>query len=92
MKPPPLDPDVADTAPDVAELTAYDEAHLITYLRLLDAAADQADWREVAEIVLHIDPAVYPDRARKAWESHLARAQWMTTHGYRHLLSRETPD
>jgi hypothetical protein len=86
MKTPPLDPDVADTAPNAEGLTAYDEAHLITYLRLLDAAAERADWREVAQIVLHIDPAVYPDRARKAWESHLARAQWMTTHGYRHLL------
>jgi hypothetical protein len=34
---PPLDPDVADTAPSDPVLTAYDEEHLITYLRLLDA-------------------------------------------------------
>ena len=29
-------------------LTRYDEEHVITYLRLLDADAKGADWREVA--------------------------------------------
>jgi hypothetical protein len=48
MQTPPLDPDVADTAPSDFVLTAYDEEHLITYLRLLDADAEGADWREVA--------------------------------------------
>ena len=38
-------------------LTGYDEQHLITYLRLLDADAEGADWREVARIVLHLDPS-----------------------------------
>jgi hypothetical protein len=56
MQKPPLDPDVADTAPSNSLLTVYDEEHLITYLRLLDADAEGADWREVARIVLHIDP------------------------------------
>jgi hypothetical protein len=37
-------------------LTAYDEEHLITYLRLLDADAECADWREVERVVLHLDP------------------------------------
>src|SRR5438270_366503 len=37
MKSPPLDPPVADSAPGDAILTAYDEQHLVTYLRLLDA-------------------------------------------------------
>jgi hypothetical protein len=45
---PPLDPDVADTAPSDSVLTIYDEEHLITYLRLLDADAQDADWRDVA--------------------------------------------
>jgi len=87
MQSPPLDPPVADAAPTDEALTSYDEQHLVTYLRLLDAAAENADWREVARIVLHIDPALEPDRAKRAWESHLARAQWMTEHGYRHLLA-----
>jgi len=78
-----LDPDVADEAPRADTLT--DEEHHVTYLRLLDAEADEADWREVARIVLHIDPVREPGRARRAWESHLARARWMTEHGYRQL-------
>lgn len=86
MQKPPLDPDVADIAPDTSRLTVYDEEHIITYLRLLDADAEGADWREVARIVLHIDPQREPARARRAQESHLARARWMTETGYRHLL------
>jgi hypothetical protein len=81
-----LDPDVADTAPSDAVLTAYDHEHLITYLRLLDADAEGADWRDVARIVLHLDPEREFDRARTAFESHVARAKWMTEHGYKQLL------
>jgi len=92
MRLPPPDPDVADLAPTASVLTGYDEQHLVTYLRLLDAEADGADWREVAKIVLHIDPEVEPDRARTAWESHLARAHWMTESGYRHLLRGGAPN
>jgi hypothetical protein len=86
MQKPPLDPDVADTGPMDSVLTPYDHEHLVTYLRLLDADAEGADWREVARIVLHIDPSREPNRARLAFESHLRRAQWMTEHGYRKLL------
>jgi len=56
-------------------LTAYDEEHLVTYLRLL---AQGADWREVARIVLHLDSEHESDRARRAFDSHLSRAKWMT--------------
>jgi hypothetical protein len=86
MQKPPLDPDVADKAPVSNQLTVYDEQHIITYLRLLDANAEGADWKEVAGIVLHIDPDLESGRARRAWETHLIRAQWMTAKGYRHLL------
>jgi len=41
----------------------YDEEHVITYLRLLDADAKGGDWREVARIVLHPDPDRESDRA-----------------------------
>jgi hypothetical protein len=92
MPSPPLDPDVADLAPTEAVLTAYDEEHIVTYLRLLDAAADNADWREVALIVLHIDPSQEPDRARRAFDSHLARAKWMANEGYSHLLRSDGMD
>ena len=86
MQTPPLDPEVADSAPDEPVLTAYDEQHLVTYWRLLDAEAAGADWKEVARIVLHIDGDGEPARARNAFDSHLARAKWMADHGYRHLL------
>jgi len=89
MQKPPLDPDVADVAPSAPTLTAYDQEHLVTYLRLLDGDAEGADWREIARIVLHIDPDREPGRARNAFASHLARAKWMTEHGYRHLLRGE---
>jgi hypothetical protein len=86
MQTPPLDPEVADSAPDDPTLTAYDEQHLVTYWRLLDAVAEGADWKEVARIVLHIDPDREPARARHAFDSHLARAEWMADHGYRDLV------
>jgi hypothetical protein len=82
----PLDPFVSDQAPDVDTPTDYDREHLVTYLRLLDADAEGADWAEVARIVLHIDPKQERERARRAWESHLTRAKWMMEHGYRDLL------
>jgi hypothetical protein len=63
MQKPPLDPDVADTAPTDTALTVYDEEHVITYLRLLDADAKGADWREVTRVVLHLDPERESDRA-----------------------------
>ena len=85
MQKPPL---VADTAPSDSVLTVYDEEHVITYLRLLDAEAEGADWREIARLVLDLDPDYESDRARRAFERHLSRAKWMTEHGYRHLLRR----
>ncbi len=91
MQSPPLDPTVDDLAPTAAILTGYDERHVVTYLRLLDADAEGADWTEVAKIVLHLDPGRDPGRARRSWESHLARAKWMTENGYRHLLRGGAP-
>jgi Uncharacterized conserved protein (DUF2285) len=86
MQKPPLNSDVADTALSDCVLTVYDEEHVVTYLRLLEADAQGADWRDVARIVLHLDPEHESDRARRAFDSHLSRAKWMTEHGYRHLL------
>ena len=92
MKQPALDPDVADVAPNESVLTTYDEQHLVTYWRLLDAEAAGADWKEVTRIVLHIDPDREPARARNAFDSHLARARWMADHGYRDLLRGGTTE
>lgn len=77
-----------DRPPHGDKLTDYDERHLPTYLRLLDAADDGADWREAVRIIFGLDPIDEPDRARLVYDSHLARARWMTQTGYRHLLHK----
>ncbi|MGY3496412.1 DUF2285 domain-containing protein [Bradyrhizobium sp. USDA 4502] len=81
MPKPPLDPEIADAAPDDPTVTPYDQQHVVTYMRLLQAEGEGADWREVARIVLHIDPEREPERARIAYQRHLARAKWMTEQG-----------
>lgn len=79
-----------DCPPDKPTVTTYDLAHKVIYLRLLDAAAEGADWREVARIVLGLDPDGDPERVRRIHDSHLARARWMTESGYRDLLERDS--
>ena len=79
-------PNVADVAPAEHKLLAYDREHAITYMRLMDADKAGADWREVARIVLQIDPDQDADRARRAFDTHMTRARWMCRHGYRQLL------
>ncbi|MBR0939546.1 DUF2285 domain-containing protein [Bradyrhizobium jicamae] len=81
MTKPLLDPDVADVAPNESALTAYDEQHVVTYIRLLQAEGEGADWREVARVILHMDPEREPERTRSAYQSHLARAKWVTEQG-----------
>lgn len=78
--------DFLDEPPESAVLTTYDREHMKLYLRLLDAATDGADWREAVHILFGLDPECDPDRARRVHDTHLARARWMTTHGYRELV------
>ena len=89
-RPEPLvDPTIANEAPTAQQLTDYDHRLCIVYARLLDAQTDGADWREVARVVLKIDPDKEYVRAKRAYDTHLARAHWMTEQGYRHLLQRD---
>ena len=81
----------ADRAPEVLQLTAYDESHLTAYLRLLDADDDGADWRETTAAILGVDATAEPHRAKIMHDSHLARARWMTEVGYAHLLGSQQP-
>lgn len=78
-----------DVAPSGDTLTEYDRTHVKLYMRLLDASADGADWREAVAVLFGIDSAVEPERARGVHDSHLARARWMTTTGYKHLLRQD---
>ena len=79
-------PAFEDRPPLTERVNAYDERHFVTYLRLLDADAECADWREVVMVIFGLDPAREPERAKIVHDSHLARARWMTEVGYRHLL------
>ena len=80
-----------DRPPESGELTDYDQKHLSVYLRLLDAADEGADWREAVQIIFGLDPADQLERARIVYDSHLARARWMTQTGYRDLLKPTAP-
>lgn len=83
-----LDPDVDDEAPTGDAITPYDERHFVTYMRLLDAEAEHADWQDVAPIVLHRDPIADALCTRRCWQSHLERAQWLSREGYRQILKQ----
>jgi len=78
-------PPIGPVAPDRDELTAYDIRHLVTYLRLLDADEEGADWEEVASIVLGLDPEKDEAGSKRTWASHLSRAQWMASAGWQLL-------
>lgn len=80
-------PHIADHVPWSEKLTDYDNAHFTTYMRLLDAAADDASEEVMALAILGIDPEQEPDRARKSVKSHLDRANWIAKSGYRELFA-----
>ena len=75
-----------DVPPEAAKPTNYDWVHRVCYLRMLDADAVGTDWRDVARTVMKLDPNGDPGRVHEIWKTHLRRAQWMTTHGYREYL------
>ncbi|WP_433995485.1 hypothetical protein [Bradyrhizobium macuxiense] len=62
--------------PTLAQWSGY-FLRTTTYVRPPDAEADQADWREVARIVLGIDPTLEPDRAA------LSTVIWLAPSGRR---------
>lgn len=81
-----LEPEAAEEAPWSEDITDYDTTHFTTYIRLLDAEAAGADWRDAAEVILHCRPTIDPAGVELCWRSHMARARWMTETGYRKLL------
>ncbi len=83
-----LAPTVTDVVVWSDQITPYDERHFLTYARLLDANRENADWREVARIILLLDPDENPERARQCWQTHLDRAKWVATTGYQQLLEK----
>lgn len=83
-----MKPEIQQNIPWSDSLTDYDKAHFTLYLRLLDASADDASDEEMARVILGIDPADEPERAQKTLRSHLDRANWLMTTGYKELFAR----
>ncbi len=79
-------PTFLDEPPISQTLTTYDREHMALYLRLLDSARDGACWKEAVQLLFGLDPAREPERSRQVHDAHLARARWMTEHGYRQLV------
>ncbi|WP_426257286.1 DNA -binding domain-containing protein [Sphingomonas sp. DC1600-2] len=79
-----------EQAPTDSHLTAYDRERLGNYLRLLDAEACGADWKEVAHVVLGVDPQNDPKRCKRMYDSHLARARWISAQGFANLVWHST--
>lgn len=83
-----MTPEITEDIPWADTLTDYDNAHFSLYLQLLNASADNATDDEMARLVLGIDPAQEPERAKKTLRSHLDRANWLMTSGYKELFAR----
>jgi hypothetical protein len=75
-----------DPLPWSDKITSYDEAHFVTYLRLLDAEAAGTSNDEMCRVILELDPVGEPEKARRVLKDHLRRAKWMTNTGYKVLL------
>ncbi|AZO03829.1 MAG: hypothetical protein EOQ55_25065 [Mesorhizobium sp.] len=82
-----MKPNIADDVPWSDSLTSYDREHFTIYLRILDACADNASEEDMAALILGIDPALDPVRACKALRSHIDRANWIVTTGYKELFA-----
>lgn len=79
-------PNFDPVAPSVDEVTDYDALHFIDYARLLDAADAGHDWQRAARDILRMNPDMDASAVQACWSSHLERARWFVTAGYRQLL------
>ncbi len=80
--------DPLDTLAPTGEIVLdYDRRHLLTYAELLDAEKDGIAWQDGALDILGIDPVTDATRARTCWDSHLARARWITGAGLRSAIA-----
>lgn len=75
---------LAKAPPSDDAFTPYDEQHFAIYLGLLHASADGLCEDEMCRAVLGVDPQT--PGSKETLRSHLERARWFSTTGYRHLL------
>ena len=89
MKSPKLPLDVKrNLLPASPTFTAHDAVHFSTYMQLLTFSSGGASTDEMALEVLGIDPDQDPERAERAVEAHLIRANWLLTSGYKELFAK----
>jgi hypothetical protein len=74
-----------ETVPSGDLVTDYDRAHLQLYIRLLDARSAGTSSDDMCRLILEIDPTSDRDRAQKLLASHLERADWMSSVGFRQI-------
>ncbi|MDE8652463.1 hypothetical protein [Novosphingobium album (ex Liu et al. 2023)] len=80
--------DPLDTvAPSGETVFDYDRRHLLTYAELLDAEKDGVAWQDGSLEILGIDPTTDAMRAQTCWDTHLARARWITGDGLRSAIT-----
>jgi hypothetical protein len=72
-------PACANEAPTGKELTQYDKKHFRLYLYLRLWLSEGATREELYEHMFYIDGKAEPDRARRMFDSHLERANWINT-------------
>lgn len=75
-------------APVAEQVTAYDQAHFLTYARILDADADGIGWASGARIILGRDVDADPEAALACWDSHVKRAHWIANAGFSQILNQ----
>ncbi len=75
---------------DLTGSSPPDRELMKTYLRLLDADRDRADWREAAAIILHLDVEKDPEGSHALFEKSLKQALWLRDHGYLDLARTTT--
>ena len=80
-----------DVAPSGTEITNYDREHEMLYVCLLDRKEKGRDWRETVRAFFGIDFDLEPERARRVYDSHLARATWLMKFPGFALLGRLAP-
>jgi hypothetical protein len=76
----------ANMAPTDAIVTDYDQAHFLTYARVLDAERDGLEWKTGLTTILDRDFGDNFAAGTTCWDSHVARAHWIIKSGIAILL------
>lgn len=73
-------------APTDEEVTDYDRRCFKLYLMLLEADNAGQTWESAYESAFGSDPVTDKIQCKLQFDTHLRRARWMSSDGYRQLL------